>query len=501
MARTTFKPVLLRILHEAHLAQDAFLQELDSSERAAVGTPNHWSVKDHVAHMAYWRGRLVLKLQAVLVHETPPDFEDFQRLNVQVFKDNLNRAWREVLFDSEQTYEALIVNIRRLTDEDLVAFNRFDWAPDGQPLHALIMGSSYEHAQQHLAQFYLDRGDLASATRIHEGWVSRVVRAKAPTAMKGLSLYNLACFYAMHAQLEKAKPVLEQALTLYPGPRLREWSRRDPELIALRDQPSQVMGSFGDSLVALAVLPDSAMAAPWTWRPGGEVLEVRDALHRSLEAERAQLARTGSVGPWSEPEIAMIEADRALGDLLGLLAGQPDEILDVEHAPGEWSLREVLHHTLVTELSFASNTRWAVTRRGADPVLTPEELLDSESEASAEGTISDLAARLQSARDATDDLVEKLAPAQLELPTFWAGHSVDVRFRLHRFASHFTEHAVQVEKVLHALGDDPAEARQLVRATSAARGAHRRRSSPTHLRRLDIGLAERASQVTRQGPP
>ena len=255
------------------------------------------------------------------------------------------------------------------------------------------------------------------------------------------------------------------------------------------------MGSFGDSMAALAVLPDSAMAAPWTWRPDGEVLEVRDVLHRSLEAELAQLATSGSVGPWPEPVIAMAEADRALGDLLGLLAGQPDEILDVEAAPGEWSLRAVLHHTLETELSFASNTRWAVTRRDADPLLIPEELRDSKSKASAEGTVRDLAARMQSARDATDDFVEKLAPAQLELPTSSAGHSVDVRFRLHRFASHLTEHTVQVEKVLHALGRDPAEARQMARATSAARGAHRRRSSPADLRRLDATLAERASQV------
>jgi hypothetical protein len=50
--------------------------------------------------------------------------------------------------------------------------------------------------------------------------------------LKGNVLYNLACFYALQSQLEKAAPVLQQALTL--DPHLKEWSLSDPDLAALR---------------------------------------------------------------------------------------------------------------------------------------------------------------------------------------------------------------------------------------------------------------------------
>jgi hypothetical protein len=44
-------------------------------------------------------------------------------------------------------------------------------------------------------------------------------------------LYNLACFYAAHTQLENARPALQQAFTLYPA--LREYALTDPDLVPL----------------------------------------------------------------------------------------------------------------------------------------------------------------------------------------------------------------------------------------------------------------------------
>lgn len=256
------------------------------------------------------------------------------------------------------------------------------------------------------------------------------------------------------------------------------------------------MTSFWDSLAVLARFPDTAMALPWAWRDTGEVLEVRDAFHRTLEAEYEQAALVQAAGRLTEPAVAMVAADRALGDLLGLLAGQPDDILDVEPLAGEWALRKVLHHALEVELSFACNTRWAVERADTDSLRPSDELRERESTAPAEGSVDEIMRRLIAARTATTRFAATLQPAQLTRPTIWASHDVDVRFRLHRFASHLTEHTIQVEKVLHALNRDPAEARQMVRAIWSARAAHERHSAMEDVARLDHALAERAAQVT-----
>jgi uncharacterized protein DUF1706 len=230
-----FKLVLLDLLREAHLEEDAFVRDLDATERAATGTPDHWSAKDHIAHIAHWRARLALRLQAVLEHRDQPDLEPWERVNPLVFEEHRHQSWPDVLAGAEEAHAVHVDRLARLTDEDLLTAGRFAWVPDDRPLHDLVMGASYEHAQQHLAQFHVDRGDLPRATRIQELWVARVMEAETPPEMRGLALYNLACFQATHDQRERAVATLERALAIHPGSRLADFATTDPDLAALRD--------------------------------------------------------------------------------------------------------------------------------------------------------------------------------------------------------------------------------------------------------------------------
>jgi len=251
------------------------------------------------------------------------------------------------------------------------------------------------------------------------------------------------------------------------------------------------MPSFADTMATMAVFSDEDMGRSWKWGSEGSDLGVRDGFHRSLEVEMAQLAIIESGAALTEPIVAMAEAQRALGRALGLVAGQPEELLDFQPAPGDWPLREVVRHMIETELSFFVNTRWSVTRTKDQPVAMPRELRPKDEDAPGDGTIPELAARLAAARLTTDAFVSELQPLDLARPSVWAGNTVDVRFRLHRFASHLTEHTIQAEKVLHAAGRDPGEARQMVRAIWAARGGHERRSPAEALARLDQEHAAR----------
>jgi hypothetical protein len=96
------------------------------------------------------------------------------------------------------------------------------------------MGSGYEHPQLHLAQYHLERGEGPRARRVVERCAARVVEADTPDVVRGLVLYNLACFQATHDELERARETLERALELYPGPHLREFAATDPDLAGLR---------------------------------------------------------------------------------------------------------------------------------------------------------------------------------------------------------------------------------------------------------------------------
>ncbi len=148
------------------------------------------------------------------------------------FQEHRFRPWPELLAESDQGYAELISLTEQLCEEDLTTFNRFTWTHAGAPLYTAFMGNCYEHTQQHLAQYALDRHDLERAIETYETWASRVVEAEVPDPLKGTVLYNLACFYATHNRLEQAKSPLQQAFTQYPA--TREFALTDPDLIALR---------------------------------------------------------------------------------------------------------------------------------------------------------------------------------------------------------------------------------------------------------------------------
>jgi len=252
------------------------------------------------------------------------------------------------------------------------------------------------------------------------------------------------------------------------------------------------MSAFGDAMTGMAVLTDEQMAMPWKWRDQGALLEVRDAFHRSLEAEFAQATAVREL-PVDETAAAYLLAQRAAGDLCGLLAGLPDEILGRQPAVGEWSLRETMRHVIETEAHFRIKTLWAIDRSAEDPIEPPAELHPSAPDVS--GDAASWIAMLLEQRAITDAEFVRVTSDDLVKPSTWSGHPVDARFRLHRPASHLVEHTNQCEKVLHAIGQDPGEARQLVRAIWAARGGHERLSDPGALARLDDELAARLEGI------
>ena len=161
-----------------------------------------------------------------------PKSEDFEELNPIIFDEQCYRYWSDISAESDQVYADLIALTDQLLEEDLTAFNRFDWMQEGMPFYTSFMGNCYEHTQNHPAQYSVDRDDLERALDTYEVWARRVLEAGVPDTLKGYVLYNLACFYATHSRLEKASMPLQQAFTLYPH--TRELALTDPDLVELR---------------------------------------------------------------------------------------------------------------------------------------------------------------------------------------------------------------------------------------------------------------------------
>lgn len=246
-------------------------------------------------------------------------------------------------------------------------------------------------------------------------------------------------------------------------------------------------------MARFASLEDEALARPWAWR--SREATVRDALYRSLEEEHAALVRARGAWEPTEGERILALAQRAFGDLRGLLVGLLDPLLDRAPAEREWSLRQVLRHLLGAERRQATQVVYAAHRAEGEPMRMPDERLPKDDDAEVSGDAARILDRFAALRAQSDSLCGGLPQGALSRPTIWSGHEVDVRFRLHRFASHITEHTIQCEKTLELLGARQSEARRIVRRIWAARGELEAIDDEATLRALEAAHAERAASL------
>ena len=70
MQTPSTKSQLHQLVEESHQRQLAQVDALTPAEREATGTPQHWSAKDILAHVLYWKERLAERLEAAKSSET-----------------------------------------------------------------------------------------------------------------------------------------------------------------------------------------------------------------------------------------------------------------------------------------------------------------------------------------------------------------------------------------------------------------------------------------------
>ena len=239
------------------------------------------------------------------------------------------------------------------------------------------------------------------------------------------------------------------------------------------------------------------VTARWRWRDVDPPALAGYAFFNALEEE--QMAAAALAPDGDEASRILTLAQIAFGRLRGLLDGVGDDLLDRAPAEGEWSIRRTLEHAISVERSYRANTQHALVRGDDEPLTLPAERRPKPDPADTRGGVTSIVAAFAARRAETDAVLVGLDARQLVRPSQWGPyevpHNIDVRFRLHRFASHIVEHTVQCEKTIAALGVTLNDPRAVVRDIGAARGAHERRSGRSVLDALDAALLARAEAI------
>jgi hypothetical protein len=196
----------------------------------------------------------------------------------------------------------------------------------------------------------------------------------------------------------------------------------------------------------------------------------------------------GASSPHSEVSRILDFARAAYGDLVGVLVGRDDDLLE-DGRDGDWSLRDVLRHAIAVEVRYTAQVNYSATRAETDPVEIPAGLLpcdrlsppEPEFALARDGGIHELLELLGTAREASHARLAQVSDSALRRPSRWGSQLIDVRMRLHQIAVHLTETAIQVEKIVGASG----ELRSIVRRCCSTRGLHERWSPANDRATLD----------------
>jgi len=226
-------------------------------------------------------------------------------------------------------------------------------------------------------------------------------------------------------------------------------------------------------------LSEKELEREWTWKDHDEE-GIRFAFFVTLQ-ELRQLAVTLSTLR-SKPTPAqhiLSQYHAAYLDLQATLIGVSAEDADKVFAEGEWNLRRVYAHILGADINFTLVIRYALEGHRSDS-WKPEQMSDEDearlggmSEDEFKSLLKGPLDRMLSYHDIFHPEIIRdfsdITDAELDLPSsFWEETRFPIRHRLHRYEAHYTQHIIQIDKTLIAIGQPPSESKRLIRKMYAA---------------------------------
>jgi hypothetical protein len=162
------KAMLLDMIRGERRMLEMLLAPLGEGQLTTPGVMGDWTIKDVIAHLAAWDGRLATWLEAIARGETPemPEpgltWEHIDYLNDRGYQENRDRSLAEVMADSEDAYCRVIEAVEALLEADLLDPDRFPWM-DGKALWRRVRFTTYRHYAEHIEDLRAWAGERAGA--------------------------------------------------------------------------------------------------------------------------------------------------------------------------------------------------------------------------------------------------------------------------------------------------------------------------------------------------
>lgn len=262
MSDTPITSLVLELLALARREELDLLAGGEDAGREAEGTPEAWSAKDTVVHIAAWKQRHAEKLAMAVRGEKLPRWTDddlINALNAGTYGEFQHRPWSEVSAFAERAHNQLVAQVESMSEAELADGNRYPTS-GGESLWGETLGNGTWHPFTHMAALARARGDQAWIRRLqetemlaHERELATMEQASASSHERATAMYNLACYNALADRPARAMELLRGALALAPDLTLH--AKHDSDFASLRDDPrfTALVASARDAeLIAVA---------------------------------------------------------------------------------------------------------------------------------------------------------------------------------------------------------------------------------------------------------
>jgi tetratricopeptide (TPR) repeat protein len=225
MDNSELKARMLDLFVAVRVELDQLIDGLTDEEKNTRGSMAQWSVKDMLAHLAFWGSHFNEQVMKAQAGEAVPLAGDYYEiLNDGVLLRNPDKPFETARAEEQAAYEETIRILERIDADDLSDPKYLEFL-NNRPLIDRALGTECWHVLAHVSDYHVKKGNLRKAEDLQ---ISTTEKLQDFPGWKANAAYNLACFYSLNGMKEKAFKNLE--IAFQEKPELKEWVQKDPDM-------------------------------------------------------------------------------------------------------------------------------------------------------------------------------------------------------------------------------------------------------------------------------
>lgn len=225
MDNVELKTKMLDLFRAVRVELDQLIEGSTDDEKNERGSMAQWSLKDMLAHLAFWGSHFNEQITKAQAGKAVPMAGDYYEiLNDGVLLRNLDKPFETAKAEERSAFEKTDKLLEEIDADDLCDPKYLEFL-NNRPLVDRALGTECWHVLTHISDYYVKKGDLHKAEELQ---VSYTEKLQDFPGWKANAAYNLACFYSLNGMKEKAYQNLESAFQ--ERPELKEWAQKDADM-------------------------------------------------------------------------------------------------------------------------------------------------------------------------------------------------------------------------------------------------------------------------------